>query len=72
MYSPPPSLDFLPLLKTSLDNSYLKIIDLSKLVAGEAPLKKKNWKVNFMPSQRTLKYGYKIAHRLEGSLNLKK
>ena len=37
--TPPPSLVFSPLLKISLGNPYLKILDLTKLIA-DAPIKK--------------------------------
>ena len=55
---PPPPLFFLPLLKISLGNPYLKILDLKKLLL-RMPLWKKNEKFSFTPSQSTLKYGSK-------------
>ena len=39
---PPPPLGFYPLLKISLGNPYLKILDLSKLFIADAPVKKKS------------------------------
>ena len=38
----PPTLVFCPLLKISLRNPYLKILDLAKLFVANAPVKKKN------------------------------
>ena len=53
----PPSLIFCPLLKISLGNPYLKILDLTKLFIADASMKKKIKKFSFTPSQSTLKYG---------------
>ena len=49
----------LPLLKISLGNPYLKILDLTKLFIADAPMKKKIIKFSFTPSQCILKYGSK-------------
>ena len=38
--APPPALVFLPLLKISLVNPYLKILDLAKRFVADAPIKK--------------------------------
>ena len=38
---PPPILVFCPLLKISLGNPYLKILDLTKLFIVDTPMKKK-------------------------------
>ena len=37
---PPPPLFFCPLLKISLGNPYLKILELTKLFIADAPIKK--------------------------------
>ena len=42
---PPLSLVFPPVLKISLGNPYLKILDLTKLFIADAPMKKKNQKI---------------------------
>ena len=47
---PPPPLFFCPLLKISLGNPHLKILDLSKLFISDAPMKKKFKKFIFTPS----------------------
>ena len=54
----PPPRSFCPLLKISLGNPYLKILDLTKLYNADAPMKKKNSKkFSFTSSQSTLIYG---------------
>ena len=50
------ALFFCSLLKISLRNPYLKILDLAKLFVADAPMKK-NPKFLFTPSQSNLKYG---------------
>ena len=50
---------FCPLLKISLGNPYLKILDFTKLFISDAPMKKEGQKHSFIPSQSTLKYGSK-------------
>ena len=58
--TPLPPLLLCPLLKISLGNPYLKILDLTKLFVADAPMKKKKEKkFSFTPSQSTLKYGSK-------------
>ena len=52
----PPPLCFCPLLKISLGNSYLKILDLTKLFVADA-LMKLIKRLSVTPSQSTLKYG---------------
>ena len=60
------ALVFCPLLKISLVNPYLKILDLAKLFVADVPIKKIYKKI-VLPTLRTLtNIGLKIAHRLEG------
>ena len=63
---PPPALVFCPLLKISLFNPYLKILDLAKHFVADAPIKKYNKKI-FLPPLRSLQnLGPKTAHGLKG------
>ena len=48
-----PPLVFWPLLKISLINPYLKILDLAKLFVADAPIKKQIKKSIVTPSQST-------------------
>ena len=58
LYAPLPALVFCPLIKISLGNPYLKIIDISKHIVADAPLnKKKSTKFVLPLSQSTFKYG---------------
>ena len=46
----PSCLRFFPLLKISVVNPYLKILDLAKLFVADAPIKKNREKNSFTPS----------------------
>ena len=52
-----PHVVFCPLLKISLSNPYLKILDLSKLYIADAHMQKNIEDFRFTLSQSTLKYG---------------
>ena len=63
METPPPSLVFCSLLKTSLGNPYMKMLELLRIFVADAPKKENNKKNSFTPSQSTLKYiVLKIVH----------
>ena len=46
--APPPHVFFCPLLKIALGNSYLKILDISKLFVGDALMKKNSLSEHFV------------------------
>ena len=50
-----PTVVFCPLLKISVGNTYLKILDLLKLFVADSHMN--NEKKSFTPSQSTMKYG---------------
>ena len=63
---PPPSLFFCPLLKISLGNPYLKIIDLTKLFIADASMKKKIKNFCLPPLRALWNMGPKTAHSRKG------
>ena len=62
----PHALVVCPLLKISLVNSYLKILDLAKLFFAEAPIKKNTKKIFLLPFRSLLNMGPKTALGLTG------
>ena len=58
---PPPPLDIWFLLKISLGNPYQKILDLPKLFAVDAPIKKKIKKIVILPRRALWNMGLKTG-----------
>ena len=52
-YAPLLPVVFCPLLKKTSGNTYLKILDVSKLYSADAPVKNKFQKFGFTPAQST-------------------